>query len=651
MNVIVSLFRRAASLISTLLLLISQLFCYLNVRFINCPWLSDSFENPHIVRPLSDISVDGRSICGKFVIVTPDTSEGTVYGDAAKALRDGIYKASGIRLKITSSGAVPAFVISEAPSGFAANAFSLTVSSDEVSIIGGSDAGISRGITAFINEVLFEAEGDFNLMKGYVFEKTYENYTTYEDFGAVGDGKADDFQAIVDTHAYANSNGLSVLAREGAQYYIGGSDISAVIKTDTDWSTARFIIDDTDVVSRGSWIFTVAPSKSAVSLTGQIQSLPKSAENLGITLESDSVVVLVDSNVKRYIRYGANQNDGSDQTDVVVADRNGNISPETLLLWDFDRITSITAFPIDTTRITIRGGIFTTIANKAPSEYTYYNRGILINRSNTTVDGLVHHVTGEGKTGAPYNGFLCIQRCAEADIKNCTFTGHKTYKTIGSAGIPVNMGTYDISAGTAMNVTFYHCNQTNDITDKDYWGIFVSNYCKNLVYDGCVFSRFDAHMGVANATIKNSVLGHQGINLIGSGTALIENSTVRSVNLITLRHDYGSTWEGDLIIRNCDYYPTGLTACIINGFNPGNHDFGYTCYLPQSIEIDGLKIHSLGKAYLFSPINSNFSSYSYQADYPMVMPQKITVKGLNCKKLAVSSNKYMFKDVTIDFAD
>lgn len=35
----------------------------------------------------------------------------------------------------------------------------------------------------------------------------------------------------------------------------------------------------------------------------------------------------------------------------------------------------------------------------------------------------------------------------------------------------------------------------------------------------------------------------------------------------------------------------------------------------------------------------------------MVMPQKITVKGLNCKKLAVSSNKYMFKDVTIDFAD
>lgn len=129
-------------------------------------------------------------------------------------------------------------------------------------------------------------------------------------------------------------------------------------------------------------------------------------------------------------------------------------------------------------------------------------------------------MTGEGKTGAPYNGFLCIQRCAEADIKNCTFTGHKTYKTIGSAGIPVNMGTYDISAGTAMNVTFYHCNQTNDITDKDYWGIFVSNYCKNLVYDGCVFSRFDAHMGVANATIKNSVLGHQGINLIGSGRRL-----------------------------------------------------------------------------------------------------------------------------------
>ena len=59
-----------------------------------------------------------------------------------------------------------------------------------------------------------------------------------------------------------------------------------------------------------------------------------------------------------------------------------------------------------------------------------------------------------------------------------------------------------------------------------YWGIMGSNYCKNITLDGCKLSRFDAHQGVLNATVRNSVLGHHGIKLIGSGTALIENTIV-----------------------------------------------------------------------------------------------------------------------------
>lgn len=39
---------------------------------------------------------------------------------------------------------------------------------------------------------------------------------TYEAFGAVGDGKTDDFDAITKTHAYANATGQSVFANETA---------------------------------------------------------------------------------------------------------------------------------------------------------------------------------------------------------------------------------------------------------------------------------------------------------------------------------------------------------------------------------------------------------------------------------------------------
>ena len=37
-----------------------------------------------------------------------------------------------------------------------------------------------------------------------------ETFVTYEQFGAVGDGIADDLAAIVKAHAYANANGLPV---------------------------------------------------------------------------------------------------------------------------------------------------------------------------------------------------------------------------------------------------------------------------------------------------------------------------------------------------------------------------------------------------------------------------------------------------------
>lgn len=196
------------------------------------------------------------------------------------------------------------------------------------------------------------------------------------------------------------------------------------------------------------------------------------------------------------------------------------------IIWDFDQITEIEALPVDEDILTITGGKFTTIANQAESKYTYYSRNIGIRRSNVVVDGLVHLVTGEGEHGAPYGGFLNINNCAYVTVKNTTLTGRKTYRTIGSAGVPVSMGSYDLSVGRAISVSFINCKQTNDITDRTYWGILGSNYCKNLVYDNCEFSRFDAHKGVANATIRNSKLGHMGINAIGSGTLLVENTTL-----------------------------------------------------------------------------------------------------------------------------
>jgi len=480
----------------------------------------------------------------------------------------------------------------------------------------------------------------------------------YAKFGAVGDGVTDDLEAIVRAHEFANKHGLPVKADDGATYYIGGKDKTAVIQTDTDWGTAKFVIDDTAVLNRNANIFMVQSSLKSFTLEG-ISSLKRNQSKINASLPGACIISVLNSHIKHYIRFGLNQNNGSPQTDTFIADKDGQVDMNAPIIWDFDQITKITAQPMDKTRLTITGGRFTTKANAAESKYRYYSRGIGIRRSNVVVDGMEHHITGEGDHGAPYGGFINIGACANVTVRNSILSGHKTYVTVGSAGKPVSMGTYDITVNLALNVSFINCSQGNDIKDRTRWGIFASNFSKNLLLDQCTFSRFDAHQGVANATIRNSTLGHVGINAIGFGTLLVENCTLYGNSLINLRSDYGSTWQGEFIIRNCVFVPAcgnPATAALINGSYSGQHDFGYTCYMPKQITIDTLRIDDTnhpvnyrGPA-IFSDFNAKFTDATYQEKYPYIKTEKVVLKNVTTasgKPLRLSDNLFMFKDVKV----
>jgi hypothetical protein len=483
-------------------------------------------------------------------------------------------------------------------------------------------------------------------------------FVQYSDFGAKGDGKTDDIHAIAGAHAYANQQNLSVKANNGATYYIGGKDRTAYIQTNTDFGSATFIIDDKDVENIKASVFIVNSNLKSYKLDG-ITSLKKNQKKIKAKLTGPSLINVTNDNVRHYIRYGLNQDNGSAQTDIFLVDENGKVDMDAPIIWDFENITEITALPIDKETLTIKGGRFVTIANQAESKYNYYSRNITVRRSNVIIDGLEHRVTDEGDHGAPYGGFLSIRNCANVTVKNTILTGHKTYKTIGSVGKPVSMGTYDILVGHALNVSFINCSQTNDIDDRTYWGIMGSNYCKNLLFDNCTFSRFDAHKGVANATIKNSTLGHMGINAIGSGTFLVENATLRGGSLINLRSDYGSTWQGELIIKDCTFVPSGgrkSSASLIGGSYSGQHDFGYTAYMPEKIIFDNLHIDDSNHSddykgpTIFSNFNSKKTDESYQEKFPNVITKKVILKNVTTesgKEIRISPNKYMFKDVKV----
>jgi hypothetical protein len=481
-------------------------------------------------------------------------------------------------------------------------------------------------------------------------------YVDYETFGAQGNGSTDDIEAIAGAHMYANQLNLPVKTKAGATYYIGGKNRKAEIRTNTDFGTSKFIIDDRFVEKVNEHVFVVNSTLNSVRLNG-VKTLKRNQSKINATFLGTNVISVTNNKVKRYIRFGANQNSGASQTDVFIVDKDGNVDPNTPIIWDFDEISSITALPIDETVLTIKGGHFETIANAEGQKTNYYSRGISVKRSNVVIDGMLHTVTREGQVGAPYMGFIAISECAFVTVQNTTFTGRKTYKKIGSAGVEVSMGTYDLTANRALNISVINCKQTNDIYDPVYWGLFASNFCKNILFDNCHFSRFDAHMGVANATIRNSSLGHMGINAIGEGLLLIENTKIRSARMVNLRNDYGSTWNGELIIRNCEFTPTSLSSVnVIIGTNEGQHDFGYVCYMPERITIENLKINdaNTSSSYKGPAILGNFNTKkkdeSYVERFPYIVTKELILKNITTesgKPYRISDNEFMFKDLKV----
>lgn len=412
-----------------------------------------------------------------------------------------------------------------------------------------------------------------------------KKFLTYEEFGAAGDGVHDDIDAIIACHEAANREKLPVKAKDGATYYIGGAKKTAVIKTDVDFGGAKFIIDDKNLEQITSYVFSIESDHSFEPV--EISTLSIGQKTLNIGKKGNYLVRVYNDEHPVFIRKGLNMNNGIATQDIFIVDADGNIYPS--VNFDYPKVTRADMKSVDDTPITVSGGIFTTIANQQESFYRYHQRGFHITRSHVTLCNYQHYVEGELDHGAPYHGFIRSDCATDLTVKDAIITPRFIYWTPSKIpGKPVPMGSYDLSFWSSIDVRCINVKQTIDITNGKYWGVYTSNFCKNLSLDNCVFSRFDAHQGVTNATIKNCKLGHQGVQLIGFGEAIIENTEVTSGAFFALRGDYGSTWTGTVDIKNCTWNPRG--SSLFSASNAEDHDFGYFCCEPSVITIDGLHI-------------------------------------------------------------
>ncbi len=449
------------------------------------------------------------------------------------------------------------------------------------------------------------------------------DYKTYRDFGASGDGITCDYAAIKAAHRYANENRIKIKGDPGTTYYISPESFTEAIEieTDVDFCGAAFIIDDRGEAAfehRELPLFSIKRKKDAVILDEKI--LSKIAKEHGLSalslssgseakldrltpyLQGKSMVTVINSEHKDYIRYGGNQNLGRDRHEVLLVDKDGSIDESTPVFFDYEKITKLIIHKTNDEPITVENGIFYTVCARAElvgrggiTEYLPYTRGISIKSSNVNIKNITHRIADQpevisdksDKNGSyPYGGFIAIRDSYNITLKDCEFAGHVTYYEKKNATSTMNegkrynyiaAGSYDFIIGDSCNIKFAGATQKNipytmdekthnitvraegeticeknffGIGDTKYWGVMCSSFVRNLLFDKCIISRIDAHEGFFNIDVKDTVIGHT-FHTIGGGHMRLDNMTrLAGQCYIIARGDYGASFKGTLTVKN-----------------------------------------------------------------------------------------------------
>ena len=359
--------------------------------------------------------------------------------------------------------------------------------------------------------------------------------------------------------------------------------------------------------------YKIAPGMTSYGLPANILS----------QLPPSGALVLAENNQK--FQFGRTTgHPGFMQNEVFKIDNAGNILGD--IIWDFQP-TMLVLYPIDQSTITIEGGNFSTRehtlggSTQAGNARGYIMRGITVRRSNTILDGISFSITNQrpstsGGWFPSYRGFFSVSRTHNVKLQNLE----------AMALNQRSWGTYAMNFEFSTHLTLDNVIQTNfGISGQPgpgaVWGIMGSDFTKDVTINNSKLNRYDAHLGVHNLTVSNSTIGSSGVNLVGSGLAHFSGVTFTgNSSMFTLRDDYGTRWDGNLLIENCIYISPNAAPQIVGAFGGGtfqhSNDFGYSSHLPKNITIDGLTIQRDGGI-----TNLDMFFNFIAADYTGIPPQ------------------------------
>lgn len=510
---------------------------------------------------------------------------------------------------------------------------------------------------------------------------------TYELFGAVGDGVTNDYEAIYNTHKFANDllieRGvrITVMGGNNKAYYVSKGDSPIDIITDVNFNSSRFIIDDyvdenndgeNDIDTTLSLFNVTSPMAysgnaylelvdylSEDFVLGTEDGLDNSYDIYGYVVNSDEYyendiisdafdestywgVIAVNSN-NQYIRTGTNEDDGAKQTEVLVYDSyEGEFITD--FDWVYDDIVSLKVFPISNETLVIENGKFITKTNnvvyKTSERGKYSNRNFLINYvGNVRLDHISHEVDEDAhpftseyqsKNGNLYLGFIKLDATCEVTLNEVELAP-RTYTNIYKNGTEITSGngTYDLaiykSANVYLDKVSYSCNGNEE-----------SCYNENMLDDtkwGVMASNYVKNLFIMNSKL-NRVDAHKGVTNL-----FIKDSTIgdKGITLIGKGHTY---------IDNVTF--DGSTSMINLRNDYGSSFDGYITMKNVTYKIGNSSYPNI----IFSDNKQNHN-YGYRSYFPGIYIDGINIDTSNCSDLKYVSAVRLAKNIlnSTDFSN
>lgn len=411
----------------------------------------------------------------------------------------------------------------------------------------------------------------------------------YRMFGAVGDGSNDDSIQIKAAHDYANVNDLPVVNFSGEYWLKNANNVE--IYTNVDWGSTIFHIDETtNTPSNGR--FKILPRKATMKIelseTEKKSFLNRFKPGVKFIPElaafKNCLVNISDKNDKIGFRAGA-KFDGQSwaREELFYVEEHGSIIGD--IAWSFKDYTSFTAFPVDTSYLTVNGGTFYLSGDSPGTKYV--RNGFAISRSRTIIQNQwVGLEPGKSDISmSPRSGFYSYSNVYDVKLENIRLIPYEQDRE-GTAR-DVSAGTYGIGGARILNALF------RNITAEGgpiHWGVFGTNLNKNFRVENCKLNRIDVHFHCWNLYIKDSSIGYRGISVTGGGDLCIENTSCFSRSFINFRRDFGSKWDGNIRMRNCRFIPSTLAETSVLDFNPMDFDYKYPLGFGRSIIVENLLI-------------------------------------------------------------